>query len=204
MIKLPTYHHPYRGTVPFHQSVHPSLRRGASRRGKPLRGSAPLEGQPTPVTAWSAPAQRGRPVSGIAHFVPAPTPVSSSVFSQQHAEKMYRERLWLLHFHQSLLDTRSSRRALEVTYAGFRTRKFRQCECFFAATRRKNVSRTLVVTAFSPNTSRYTLLTSRTRGDVRRLPDKKISSVRVVFRSNAQEKSIGNRTRTMHLAPNNK
>gem|GEM_PF-4292368 len=139
MIKLPTYHHPYRGTVPFHQSVHPSLRGGASRRGKPL--------------------------SGIAHFVPAPTPVSSSVFSQQRAEKMYRERLWSLHFHQSLLDTRSSRRALEVTYAGFRTRKFRQFEWFFTATRRKNVSGTLVVNAFSPITSRYTLLTSRTRSD---------------------------------------
>ncbi|GEM_PF-3328125 len=115
MIKLPTYHHPYRGTVPFHQSVHPLLRGGASRRGKPLSGSTPLERQPTPVTARSAPARLGRPLSGIAHFVPAPTPVSSSVFSQQRAEKMYRERLWLLHFHQSLLDTRSSRRALEVT-----------------------------------------------------------------------------------------
>ncbi len=116
MIKLPTYHHPYRGTVPFHQSVRPSLRGGASRSGKPLSGSAPLERQPTPV--------------------------SSSVFSQQRAEKMYRERLWLLHFNQTLLDTRSSRRALEVTYAGFRTRNFRQFECFFAATRRKIVSGT--------------------------------------------------------------
>ncbi len=111
MIKLPTYHHPYRGTVPFHQSVHPSLRGGASRRGKPLSGSTPLERQPTPVTAGSAPARRGRPLSGIAHFVPAPTPVSSSV----RQRRMYRECLWLLHFHQSLLDTRSSRRALEVT-----------------------------------------------------------------------------------------
>jgi len=89
MIKLLTHDHPYNDIVRFRQSVSPSLRGGASRRGKP--------------------------VSGIAHFVPAPTPVSSSVFSQQHAEKMYRERLWLLHFHQSLLDTRSSRRALEVT-----------------------------------------------------------------------------------------
>ncbi len=141
MIKLPTYHHPYRGTVPFHQSVHPSLRGGASRSGKPLSGSTSLERQPTPVTA-----RRRKP-------------------TQQTPEQQ-----------------RSFR---SCTHA-------RQFECFFAATRRKNVSRTLVVTAFSPITSRYTLLTSRTRSDVRRLPDKKISSVRVVFRSNAQKKCIGN------------
>ncbi len=39
--------------------------------------------------------------------------VSSSV----RQRRMYRERLWLLHFQQSPLDTRSSRRALEVTPA---------------------------------------------------------------------------------------
>ncbi len=116
MIKLPTYHHPYRGTGPFHQSVHPSLRVARS--------------------ATKQPPEQQRSFRSCTHA--------------------------------------------------------RQFECFFAATRRKNVSRTLVVTAFSPNTSRYTLLTSRTRSDVRRLPDKKISSVRVVFRSNAQKKCIGN------------